>query len=134
MLVLIWHFRFWKVIDICYFFDPSYSPLWASLVAQSVKKLPAEQETLVQSLGWEDPLEKEMTAHSSTLAWKITWKEEPARLQSRESQRVWHDGATSLSLLLIIFDLPSNESHYMILCVGKKCIYLAIILKFQSKI
>ena len=63
----------------------------ASLVAQMVKRLSAMQETLVQSLGWEDPLEKEMTAHSSTLAWKIPWKEEPGRLQSMESQRVGHD-------------------------------------------
>ena len=89
----------------------------ASLVAQMVKRLSAMQETLVQSLGWEDPLEKEMTAHSSTFAWKIPWKEEPGGLQSMESQRVGHDGATSLSLM--IFDLPSNESHYMILCVEK---------------
>ena len=63
----------------------------ASLVAQMVKRLSAMQETLVQSLGWEDPLEKEMTAHSSTLAWKIPWKEEPGRLQSMELQGVGHD-------------------------------------------
>ena len=54
----------------------------ASLVAQMVKRLPAMQETRVQSLGWEDPLEKEMAAHSSILAWKIPWTEEPGRLQS----------------------------------------------------
>ena len=47
-----------------------------------VKRLPAMQETRVQSLGWEDPLEKEMAAHSSILAWKIPWTEEPGRLQS----------------------------------------------------
>ena len=58
-----------------------------------VKCLPAVRETQVQSLGWEDPLEKEMATHSSTLAWKIPWMEEPGRLQSMESQR---DGATSL--------------------------------------
>ena len=52
----------------------------ASLVAQMVKRQPAVQETWVQSLGWEDPLEKEMTTHSSTLAWKIPWTEEPGRL------------------------------------------------------
>ena len=54
----------------------------ASLVAQTVKRLPTTQETRVQSLGQEDPLEKEMATHSSTLAWKIPWTEEPGRLQS----------------------------------------------------
>ena len=63
----------------------------ASLVVQTVKCLPAMRETRVQSLGWEDPLEKEMAAHSSTLAWKILWMEEPSRLQSMGSQRVRHD-------------------------------------------
>ena len=63
----------------------------ASLVAQMVKHLPAMRETQVQSLGWEDPLEKEMATHSSTLAWKIPWMEEPGRLQSMGSQRVRHD-------------------------------------------
>ena len=64
---------------------------WASLVAQMVKLLPAMQETRVQSLGQEDPLEKEMATHSSILAWKIPWMEEPGRLQSMGSQRVRHD-------------------------------------------
>ena len=62
-----------------------------SLVAQMVKHLPAMQETWVQSLVWEDPLEKEMATHSSTPAWKIPWTEEPGRLQSMGSQRVRHD-------------------------------------------
>ena len=53
----------------------------ASLIAQLVNHLPAMQETWVQFLGWEDPLEKEMAIHSSTLAWKIPWMEEPDRLQ-----------------------------------------------------
>ena len=65
--------------------------LGTSLVAQRVKCLPAVQETWVQSLGWEDSLEKEMATHSSTLAWKIPWTEEPGRLQSMGSQRVRHD-------------------------------------------
>ena len=56
-----------------------------------VKRLPARWETQVRSLGWEDPLEKEMATHSSTLAWKIPWTKEPGRLQSMESQRVGHD-------------------------------------------
>ena len=57
-------------------------------MAQTVKNLPAMQETRVQSLGWEDPLEKEMATHSSTLIWKIPWTEEPGGLQSTGSQRV----------------------------------------------
>ena len=61
------------------------------LVAQRVKHLPAMQDTWVQSLGQEDPLEKEMATHSSTLAWKIPQTEKPGRLQSMELQRVGHD-------------------------------------------
>ena len=68
----------------------------ASLVAQTVKCLSTMLETRVRSLGWEDPLEKEMAIHSRTIAWKIPWTEEPGRLQSMGSQRVGHDGATSL--------------------------------------
>ena len=67
----------------------------ASLVALSVKNLPAAQETWVRSLGWEDPLEKEMATHWSILAWKISWAEEPGGLQSMGSQRVGHDCATN---------------------------------------
>ena len=64
----------------------------ASLVAQMVKKnLPTTQETCVQSLGREDPLEKGMATHSSILAWRILWAEEPGRLQSMRFQRVGHD-------------------------------------------
>ena len=62
-----------------------------SLVAQKVKNLPAVQETWVQSLGWEDPLEKGMTIHSSILAGRVPWIEEPGGLQSMGSQRVGHD-------------------------------------------
>ena len=65
--------------------------LGASLVAQTVKHLSAMQETQVRSLGWEGPLEKEMTAHSSILAWKIPWTAEPGRLLYVGSQRVGHD-------------------------------------------
>ena len=57
-------------------------------MAQAVKRLPAVQETGVRSLGWEDPLEKEMATHSSTLVWKVPQTEEPGRLQSMGSQRV----------------------------------------------
>ena len=62
-----------------------------SLVAQMVKRLSTMQETWVRSLGREDPLEKKMAIHSSTIAWKILWKEEPGRLQSMGSQRIRHD-------------------------------------------
>ena len=62
----------------------------ASLVAQRLKHLPPMQETQVQSLGWEEPLEKEMATHSSILAWRIPWMEEPGGLQSTGSQRVGH--------------------------------------------
>ena len=67
-----------------------------SLVAQTVKRLSTMWETWVQSLGWEDPLEKEMAVHSSTIPWKIPWTEEPGRLQSMGSQRVRHEWANSL--------------------------------------
>ena len=60
-------------------------------MVQRIKHLPAMQETWVQSLGWEDPLEKEMAIHSSILAWRIPWIEEPGWLQSTELQRVGHD-------------------------------------------
>ena len=63
----------------------------ASPVAQTVENLPAIRETWVWSLGEEDPLEEGMAPHSSTLAWKIPWTEEPGRLQSMELQRVRHD-------------------------------------------
>ena len=62
-----------------------------SLAAQMVKCLPTMRETRVQSLGWEDLLEKEMATHSSILAWKIPWTEEPGGLQSKGSKRVGQD-------------------------------------------
>ena len=67
----------------------------ASLVAQRLKHTPAMQETWVRSLGWEDSWEKEMATHSSILAWRSPWMEEPGGLQSMGSQRVGHDWATS---------------------------------------
>ena len=77
----------WMVIEWVYTNTP---------VAQRLKCLPAMWEIWVRSLGWEDPLEKEMATHSSILAWRIPWTEEPGRLQSTGSQRVGHDWATSL--------------------------------------
>ena len=69
----------------------SYSPLMA---AQLVENPPAMPETLVWFLGWEDPLEREMATHSSRIAWRMSWTEQPGRLQSIGSQRVGHDWAT----------------------------------------
>ena len=82
-IVIIWVMKIFLVQFFCVF--------WASLVAQRLKHLPGMWETQVQSLGWEDPLQKEMVTHSSILAWKIPWTEEPGRLQSMGSQRVGHD-------------------------------------------
>ena len=67
------------------------SVYWAFLAAQAVKHLPAMWEARVKSLGWKDPLEKEMATHSSTHAWKIPWMEKPGGLQSMGSQRVGHE-------------------------------------------
>ena len=83
-------------------------------MAQTVKRLPAMQEAWVRSLGQEDPLEKEMATHSSTLASKIPWTEEPGRLQSMGSQRVWQDWVTSLSFFFFLLQMsrwrPSGPS------------------------
>ena len=72
-------FLYWSIAD------------WVSLMAQMVKRLPETRETRVLSLGQEYPLEKAMAPHSSTLAWKIPWTEEPGRLQPMGSRRVGHD-------------------------------------------
>ena len=69
----------------------NYISARASLVAQRVKRLPTMREAWVQSLGWEDPLGKEMATHSGTPVWKIPWTEKPGRLQSMGLQRVRHD-------------------------------------------
>ena len=71
---------------------------WVFLVAQMVKNLPAMWETWVGSLGWEDPREKGMATHSSILAWRIPWTEEPGRLQSMGLQRVRHNWMTKHSI------------------------------------
>ena len=85
------------VLQVFFFF------IHGSLVAQTVKRLSTMQETWVWSLGREDPLEKEMAIHSSTIAWKIPWTDEPDKLQSTGLQRVGHDWATSLYGLLLLF-------------------------------
>ena len=98
--------------------------IWATRetgkLAQMVKHRPTMQETQVRSLGWEDLLEKETAPHSSTLAWKISWTEEPGRLQSMGSQKVRHNWATSLSLSLSmcvnpkLWIYPSPQLYFFI--------------------
>ena len=80
------------------------------LVAQRLKHLPGMQETRVRSLGQEDPLEKEMATHSSTVARRIPWREEPGGLQSMGSQRVRQDWATSLTHSLTAIRKPVLSS------------------------
>ena len=80
-----------SIIYLCIFHDFPLPITWASLVVQMIKNPPAVQETWVQSLGWEAPLKKGMATHSSILAWRIPWTEEPGGLQSMRSQRVRHD-------------------------------------------
>ena len=84
----------------------------ASLGAQMVKHLPTMQETRVQPLGQEDLLEKEMATHSSILAWKIPWTEEPGSLQSMGLQRVEHNRVVSLSLALLGINLFLSLSTF----------------------
>ena len=74
-----------------YFLSGTVILTWTFLVPQTVKHLSTVWEIWVQSLGWEDPLEKEMAIHSSTIAWKMPWTEEPGRLQSMGLQRVRHN-------------------------------------------
>ena len=100
---------------------------WTSLVAQTVKRLPTMPETRVQSLGWEDPLEKEMATHSSSRAWKIPWTEKPGRLQSMGSQRVRHDWVTSLHLTYLLYRINHYEIEIWPFCP------LRIIHYFQEK-
>ena len=118
------------------FYIPTSSglPWWLKMV----KRLPAVWESRVWSLGWEDTLEKEMATHSSTLAWKIPWTEEPGRLQSMGSQRVGLDWVTSLSftssvwgcwffhMLTILFSFFFFEGMLMV-----RSSYLIVILIFE---
>ena len=101
-------------------------------MAQRVKLLPEMQEIRVQSLGQEDPLEKEVAAHSSTPAWKIPWMEEPGRLQSMGSQRVrndWateHNGSDRLNMAIHVkcLEVPSVVINNINFC---HCMYAIVI-------
>ena len=104
------------------------------MVAQTVRKLPAMQNTQVRSLGQEDPLEKGMATHSSILAWRIPRIDEPGGLQSMALQRVWHNWKTFTSLytymhMYITNPLKNYNNFYMYVCVythtHKKKMYLA---------
>ena len=88
----------------------THTYILGSLVAQMVKHLPAVQEIRVLSLGWEDPLEKKMATHSSTLVWKISWTEEPGRLQSTGSQRVRHDFTFTFIYIYIYYIYTHTSS------------------------
>ena len=103
------------------------------LVAQTVKCLPTMRETRVWSLGGEATLAKEMTTHSSTLAWKILWIEEPGRLQSMGSQRIGHDWAISLSLsiytslgMLWDYHLFCRGSWMQMVSTPCMCMYISV--------
>ena len=87
-----------------------------SLVAQMVKCLPTMRETWIRSLGREDPLEKEMATHSTTLAWKIPWMEEPGRLQSMGSQKVGHDWANSLHFTFYFYQKKKKKAVWDFYC------------------
>ena len=88
---------------------------WASLVAQLVKNVPAMWENWVQSLGWEDPLEEGMATHSSILAWRIPWTEEPVRIQSTGSQ-----SQMPLNVYLLRFQLLNLPSPCYVFKVQHK--------------
>ena len=90
-LLLVWGWNKGVEKEIKHKYLAAFIMVQVSLVAQMVKSVPAMQETWVQSLGWEDPLEEEMAIHSSILVWKIPWMGEPGRLQSMGSQRVGHN-------------------------------------------
>ena len=110
-LSIVWVYKDRKAMSwlVSYFFRELFFQR-ASLVAQMVKHLPAMQETWVLSLCREDPLEKEMETHSSTLVWKIPWMKKPGRLQSMGWQRVGHDWATSLDWWFPVVKIL--HSHY----------------------
>ena len=86
--------------------------LFIASMAQMVKHLPAIWETQVQSLGWEDLLEKEVATHSSILAWRIPQMEEPGRLQSVGSQRVGHDLMTLLSKSFMYVKIKGTSKYW----------------------
>ena len=106
----------------CTFFIYLFGKHWAPLVAQTVENLPAVQETWVQSLGQENPLEKAVVTHVSILVWRIPWTEEPGGLQSTGSQRLRHDRVTYTwqTLLSSIYQIDSSL-NIIFSPVGSNC-------------
>ena len=95
-----------------------FTKLYASLMAQMVKNPPAMWENWVWSLGWEDPLEKGLATHSSILAWRSQWTEEPGGLQSTGMQRVGHDWATKHSTTLLERRIDIFLSFFLFGCAS----------------
>ena len=95
----------------------------ALLVAQTVKNLPAVRETWVQSLGWEDPLEKEVSTHCSILSRKIPWTEEPGRLQSMESQSIRHNWMTNTFSAKLAWFLGEGPVQVLENCYNEQIIF-----------
>ena len=91
-----------------------YVYIWASLIAQSIKNLPAMKETWVRFLGQEDALEKKMATHSSILAWRIPWTEEPGRLQSMGSQEL----DTTTPQPFVYIHIWKNTIRFLRMCVS----------------
>ena len=117
-----WSYLYWFSVGLTFFSIRPKAHQWASLVAQMVKNLPALLESWVRSLVWEDPLEKEMATHSSILAWRIPWTDEPGGLQSTGSQRVGHNWMT----------LNFNYLHFI--CLSDLADPPVSILSFTSQI
>ena len=112
MILVLWMLSFKPL-----FHSPLSLSSRGSLVLLHLKRLPTMQETWIPSLGWEDPLEKEMAAHSSILAWKIPWTEEPGWLLFMGSQRVGHNWATSLSIYLSLSAIRVVSFAYLRLLI-----------------
>ena len=116
----------------------THTPTLSSVQSQRVKCLPAMQETWVQSLGWEDPLEKEMATHFGTLGWKIPWAEKPGRLQSVGFQRIKHDWATSFFTLgqllscVRLFETPWTAAHQVSLSITNPELARLMSIKYPS--
>ena len=115
--LVLYHFHLFKRFSFQHIFKMKFLCIFslslASQVAQMVKCLLAMWGTQVWSLGWEDPLEKEMETHCSTLAWKIPQMEEPGRLQSMGSQKIWQDWATSLSLSVYLTKTVPSRTEFI---------------------
>ena len=101
----------WNVVIVIKNWILTFSFNYAFLVSQMVKNLPAMQETQVQFLGQEDPLEKGMATQSSILPWRIPWTEEPGGLQSTGSQRVRHDWATNTTTTINLDSHVASGYH-----------------------